>query len=133
MTTQQILRIQAGYYLASGLFPLVSMATFERITGPKVDKWLVQMVGLLAAAIGLSLLVGARRKTIDESIFALSIASALAFAGIDIVHAAAGASRRSIWPMPGLRRHLCISSCTPVDVSGRGQMTARCQPRNVEP
>lgn len=94
MTTQQIIRIQAGYYLASGLFPLVSMRTFERITGPKVDKWLVQMVGLLAAAIGLSLLVGARRKTIDESILTLSIASALAFGGIDVVHAV----RRRISP-----------------------------------
>ncbi len=95
MTAQQILRIQAVYYLASWLFPLVSMATFERITGPKVDKWLVQMVGLLAAGIGLSLFLGARRKTIDESIFALSLASALAFAGIDIVHAV----RRRISPI----------------------------------
>ncbi len=53
------------------------------------------MVGLLAACIGLTLFVGARRKEIDESIVALSIASALSFAGIDVVHAA----RRRISPI----------------------------------
>jgi hypothetical protein len=95
VTAQQLLRIQAGYYFASGLFPLVSMSAFERITGPKVDKWLVQMVGALAASIGLSLAVGSRRKAVDESIVLLSIASALSFAGIDVVHTA----RRRISPI----------------------------------
>lgn len=95
VTAQQILRAQAGYYVASGLLPFVSMSAFERITGPKIDKWLVQMVGLLAACIGLSLLVGARRKKIDEAVFALSIGSALSFAAIDVIHAA----RRRISPI----------------------------------
>jgi hypothetical protein len=95
VTAQQILRIQAAYYLASGLFPFFSMSAFERITGPKVDKWLVQMVGLLAACIGLSLLFGARRKEIDEAILTLSIASALSFAGVDVIHAV----RRRISPI----------------------------------
>ena len=47
MKLWEFLRIQGGYYyVASGLFPLVSMELFERLTGPKRDRWLVQMVGL---------------------------------------------------------------------------------------
>ncbi|HYL26710.1 MAG TPA: hypothetical protein VEW74_02685 [Candidatus Nitrosotalea sp.] len=95
MKQQQILRAQGAYYVASGLWPLFSMRSFERVTGPKADKWLVQMVGLLAATIGGSLLLGARREEIDDGIFTLAIGSALAFAGIDVLHAA----RRRISPI----------------------------------
>jgi hypothetical protein len=95
MTKQQILRAQGVYYVATGLWPLFSMRSFERVTGPKTDKWLVQMVGLLAATIGGSLLVGARGEDVDDGIVALAIAAALSFAGIDVVHAA----RRRISPI----------------------------------
>ena len=95
MTKQRILRAQGLYYLASGLWPLFSMRSFERVTGPKTDKWLVQMVGLLAATIGGSLLIGARGEEIDDGVVTLAAASALSFAGIDIVHAA----RRRISPI----------------------------------
>lgn len=89
MTKQQILRIQGAYYVTTGLWPLVSMRSFEAVTGPKVDKWLVQMVGLLAAAIGLTLLVGARRRDqVGNEILTLAVTSGLSFAGIDVVHAA---------------------------------------------
>jgi hypothetical protein len=88
VTKQQLLRIQGVYYVATGLWPLVSMPLFERVTGPKVDKWLVQMVGLLAATIGTSLILGAReREDVDPEILLLAIASAVSFAGIDSVHA----------------------------------------------
>lgn len=86
--------MQAGYYVVSGLFPLVSMPAFEGITGPKVDKWLVQTVGLLAVCIGTSLFAGARRQEIDWSILTLAVTSAFSFASIDVVHAA----RRRISP-----------------------------------
>ncbi|MBV9263341.1 MAG: hypothetical protein JO324_03395, partial [Candidatus Eremiobacteraeota bacterium] len=59
MKLRDVLRLQGGYYVLSGLFPLVSMAAFERVTGEKTDRWLVQMVGLLAVSIGASLLIGA--------------------------------------------------------------------------
>jgi hypothetical protein len=90
VTAQHVLRAQAAYYLASGLLPIVSMPVFERVTGPKTDRWLVQMVGLLAASIGISLLLAARRKEVDTATLALAVASALSFAGIDIVHSARG-------------------------------------------
>jgi hypothetical protein len=43
---------QGVYYLATGVWPLVSMRTFEAVTGRKRDRWLVRVVGLLAIAMG---------------------------------------------------------------------------------
>lgn len=43
---------QGAFYLATGIWPLVSMRTFERVTGPKTDKWLVKTAGVLITAIG---------------------------------------------------------------------------------
>ncbi|MBV8580277.1 MAG: hypothetical protein JOZ86_06540, partial [Candidatus Eremiobacteraeota bacterium] len=43
------LRVMAAYYLATGLWPLLDMRSFELVTGRKTDRWLVKMVGALAA------------------------------------------------------------------------------------
>jgi hypothetical protein len=86
---------QGVYYIASGAFPLVSMRLFERVTGRKTDRWLVQMVGLLAMSIGVSLLAGARKKKVRRPTLTLAVTSALSFAAIDIGHAA----RRRISPI----------------------------------
>jgi hypothetical protein len=85
-----ILQAQAAYYITTGLWPLLSRRAFEAVTGPKTDWWLVQMVGLLAAAIGTTLAVGARAETRSPAVRTLAILSALSFSGIDIVHAARG-------------------------------------------
>lgn len=71
------------------------MRSFERVTGPKVDKWLVQMVGMLAATIGATLLMGASDEAPDNTLTALAMMSAVSFASIDVVHAA----RRRISPV----------------------------------
>jgi hypothetical protein len=51
--------------LASGLWPLVSIKSFEAITGPKVDTWLVKTVGCLLTVVGARTLLSAR--THDEA------------------------------------------------------------------
>jgi len=43
---------QGVYYAVTGAWPLVSMRTFEAVTGPKRDRWLVRVVGVLAIAFG---------------------------------------------------------------------------------
>jgi hypothetical protein len=61
------------------------MPSFEAVTGPKVDDWLVHMVGLLAAAVALPLGVAALQDRVREpAVVVLAVASALAFAGIDL-------------------------------------------------
>ena len=47
-----------------GAWPVVSMRTFERVTGPKHDDWLVRTVGGLCIAIGTGLLAGRDRPTV---------------------------------------------------------------------
>ena len=85
-----VLRVQGGYYLATGLWPLIHLASFEAITGPKVDDWLVRMVGLLAAVIGATLLVAARQGTCARETCVLALGSAFAFAAIDVWYALQG-------------------------------------------
>ena len=85
-----ILRGQALYYLGTGLWPLVSLRTFELVTGPKTDDWLVRMVGLLAAAIGAALWAGARRSVVAGEIVLLAAGSAASFAAIDLTYVLAG-------------------------------------------
>lgn len=87
---QRTIRAQAIYYIASGLTPMLSMKLFESITGKKTDRWLVRMVGLLAASIGASLWLATDRAEVDRSAIGLSLASALSFAGIDVVYSARG-------------------------------------------
>jgi hypothetical protein len=80
-----ILRIQGAYYVATGVWPWLSIATFEAVTGPKVDDWLVQTVGALAAAIGLTLVVAGRRPALSPDAKLLSVLSAVAFGGVDVL------------------------------------------------
>jgi hypothetical protein len=85
----RIANAQGIYYLISGLWPILSMSTFEAVTGRKTDRWLVKTVGLLAAVIGVSLLRDPDRRS-DRS---LPVTAALAFAAVDIVYSAKGTIR----------------------------------------
>jgi hypothetical protein len=76
--------LQSYYYIFTGLWPVFHMASFEKITGKKTDKWLVKQVGLLAAAIGIALLFA---KYADKRIIA--IPAAAAFMLIDFYYALA--------------------------------------------
>lgn len=88
------LRIQAFYYVTTGAWPLLSRRTFEAVTGPKREWWLVQMVGLLALANGVAIAVGTRKR-VREEVLVLSALSALSFAAIDTVYVI----RREIRPV----------------------------------
>ncbi len=83
------LRLQAVYYMLTGIWPLLHMASFEAVTGPKVDDWLVRMVGLLAGAIGLTLWRGARIP-VPTAMLQLSALTAGSFLAIDVFYALAG-------------------------------------------
>lgn len=85
-----ILRLQAAYYILTGVWPVVSMATFERVTGPKVDDWLVHMVGLLVVTIGVTLWAGARAAPISGVVVILAVLSTLSFTAIDLTYALSG-------------------------------------------
>ena len=87
--------IQGGYYVATGLWPLVSIRSFQAVTGRKfdnfetgleIDHWQVMTIGLLITAIGITLLVAAYRQTQSPELALLAISAATALAAIDIVY-----------------------------------------------
>ena len=86
-----LLAIQSAYYGVTGVWPIVHMPSFEAVTGPKIDDWLVHMVGLLAAAIGLVLgAATVRNRVRSPDVVLLAISSAAAFAAIDIWYGVSG-------------------------------------------
>jgi hypothetical protein len=82
--------MQGLYYVATGLWPLVSMRTFERVTGPKADDWLVKTVGVLVTVIGGVLVVAGARGSRAPEVALLGAGSALGLAGIDAVYSLKG-------------------------------------------
>jgi energy-converting hydrogenase Eha subunit E len=89
-SSRYLVMTQGVYYVLTGLWPLVSMSSFEAVTGPKLEDWLVHTVGVLAVAIGVTLLVATRRTTLSAETFTLAAGAAVAFASIDLVYALRG-------------------------------------------
>jgi hypothetical protein len=90
--SRRVAGLQAAYYLLTGTWSILHRRSFERVTGPKHDYWLVRTVGALAVAVGgvlgYAAVTGRRQR---ESVL-LAVASALAFASAD-VQAARASSR----------------------------------------
>jgi hypothetical protein len=82
--------IQGIFYLATGIWPLVDIASFQMVTGPKTDLWLVKTVGVLVAVIGAVLLAASRRRRVTSEIVMLATGSALGLAAIDLIYASSG-------------------------------------------
>ncbi len=83
----RLARLQAVYYFISGVWPLIDIRTFEAVTGPKADRWLVKTVGALVAATGLGLAVASRRRPSPE-LALVAAGNAAALAVIDVVYVA---------------------------------------------
>ena len=88
--TRTVLAGQGLYYGATGLWALVSLGSFQRVTGPKVDTWLVKTVGALVTIIGGVLLLGAARHRLTAEMASLATGSALALAAVDTFYATTG-------------------------------------------
>jgi hypothetical protein len=91
MSMKQVVAfVQGIYYVLTGAFPFVSRSLFEAVTGPKSDWWLVEMVGLLAVVIGVTLIIAAARGRVTEELVLLAIAAGLSFVAIDVTYVAQG-------------------------------------------
>ena len=71
------------------------MRSFEAVTGPKVDKWLVRTVGVLVGIVGGVLVSAASRKRVTGEVAALGAATAAGLGAIDAIYA----SKRRIAPI----------------------------------
>src|SRR5436305_4320727 len=78
--------LQGIYFLATGVWPLISMDTFLAVTGPKTDLWLVNTVAVLVTVIGLVFLLAAVRARPSPEVLLLAVGSAIGLAAIDVVY-----------------------------------------------
>jgi hypothetical protein len=88
MRSRQVALTQGIFYVATGLWPIIHMRSFEAVTGPKLDKWLARTLGGLIAAVGATLVVGAFERRTSRALRMLGISSAIALGAADIVYAA---------------------------------------------
>lgn len=86
-------RLQGAWYLFSGAWALLHRPSFEAVTGPKRDYWLVEAVAGLTIAIGAVLALPARKPEAERRARLLSALSALAFAGVELRHGLPGRIR----------------------------------------
>jgi len=100
----RLLWTQGLYYLVTGVWPLVSIETFQMVTGPKTDNqptgresdhWLVMTVGVLVTAIGACLLTAAWRRSKSAEMVVLALGAAVGLAAIDVIYV----SRQVILPI----------------------------------
>jgi hypothetical protein len=82
--------IQGLFYVATGVWPLIDIVSFQVVTGPKTDLWLVRTVGVLVTVIGAVLIAASRTRRVTPEIVMLAVGSALALAAIDLRYALAG-------------------------------------------
>jgi len=78
---------QGAFYVATGVWPLINMPSFEAITGAKTDRWLVKTVGALVAVSGAAMASAGLRGRITPETRLLAMASSLALTAVDVVYA----------------------------------------------
>ena len=83
---------QGAFFVATGVWPIVHMPSFERVTGPKTDRWLVRTLAGLIAVVGGTLIADALGRRADDAQLSpvLGIASASALGLSDVVYAGRG-------------------------------------------
>jgi hypothetical protein len=86
-----------GAYLAAfGLWPILHMPTFKRLTGPKPEAWLAKGVGACMANVGAALAAAGARGKVAREVRILGITTGISFAAMDIWYAGI---RRRISPV----------------------------------
>lgn len=108
--------VQGTYWVATGIWPIVHLPSFELVTGPKQAGWLVKTVGALIAAVGATLLVAGARRRVTDEIALLGAASAAALGGAGGWYAARGRIRRI---------YLADAALEALTIAGWGIATAR--------
>ncbi|MBX5484224.1 MAG: hypothetical protein IRZ16_20550 [Myxococcaceae bacterium] len=78
---------QGAWWLVTGTWPILDLRSFERITGPKREGWLVKTVGALVAVIGAGLLIaGLRRRPIAPEVKVIAAGAACALGAVDLIY-----------------------------------------------
>lgn len=83
-------RAHGAYNLLSGAWPLVHMRSFEAVSGPKTDRWLVRTVGGLLATNGAAqLLAGSSADALVQA-RRIGIGTAVTMGAVDTYYGGTG-------------------------------------------
>jgi hypothetical protein len=86
---------QGTFWFATGVWPILHLRSFERITGPKLEGWLVKTFGGLIAVVGGVLISASLRRRVTPEVALLGAAGAAALGAADVIYA----SKRRISPI----------------------------------
>lgn len=89
--------LQGGYYLFTGVWAIIGIGTFQKVTGPKVDTWLVKTVGAIVTVIGGVLLSAGLRQQTSPEMTALSIGSAASLGLVSLWYPLRGRISKIYW------------------------------------
>ncbi|WP_225799988.1 hypothetical protein [Streptomyces sp. NK15101] len=81
-----VARAQGLFNLVGGLWPVVSLRTFERVYGAKAEGWLQKTSGALLASAGISMLMAAPGPEGLRHARRTGIGTALTFLAVDLVY-----------------------------------------------
>lgn len=89
-TTRALALTQGAFYVGTGVWPILHLRSFEAVTGPKLEGWLVKTVGALVTVVGAAVLLAARARRTTPELALVAGGSALALAVVDVVYVARG-------------------------------------------
>ena len=99
-----LLWVQGTYFLFTGLWPIISIRSFQRVTGPKTDHlptgreadhWLVMTVSVLIVAIAAAILSAAIGRRLPVEVVVLAMGASIGLTAIDVIYV----SRKVIRPI----------------------------------
>lgn len=82
--------VQGVYFASTGAWAVLDSQSFQAVTGPKSDVWLVKTVGVAVGVIGGVLGLAGWRRRVTPEVRLLAVGSALGLAAIDVVYVAKG-------------------------------------------
>jgi hypothetical protein len=88
-TMRRLAIAHAGLNLFGGIWPLLSMRSFEAVMGPKVDRWLVYTVAGLLTTVGTTQALSRSEEQL-RVVRVLSMGTPLTLLAVDLANAPTG-------------------------------------------
>lgn len=124
MNRNQLAIAHGAFDIATGVWPLISLRSFEKVTGPKPEGWLVKTAGVLIAGVGSVLATAGARDRVTPEIKLLAIATSAGLTLIDLYYAGV---RRRISPV------YLLDALVELGIIGAWLYTTRQREEDVEP
>jgi hypothetical protein len=102
VSRELVAKAQGAFNVAGGMWPLLSMRSFEAVYGPKVDKWLQRTVAGLLVTTGVTQLLSRTDAELNTA-RRLGIGTAATLAASDLHLRAEGANQSGLSPRSHLR------------------------------